>query len=330
MPSGQNHKMKLTALERILREETDAEHGITMTEIQKRLWEDYEITAGRKSLYNDISYINDYLDLEVTGQKKGADFTYRIIRKTFSLAELKLLADSVASSRFISASKSKELIKKLSSLASKYEARQLSRQLYVSGRVKTMNESIYSVVDDIHRAITEDKQIQFDYMQWTPQKKLEKKKSYVASPWGLVRDRENYYLVAYDNLQNKIKHFRVDKIKNVIRTEIKRKGREDYRIEISDIPICHFGMYGGEIRTVRLKFKEEKLNPIIDRLGKDIEITPSSENGWYNVSVDIVISGQFYGWVFGLGDGIIIEGPKSVREDYLKKMRDCLEAYSEK
>ena len=198
MPKGSNQKLKLYYLAKIMTEKTDDEHMITMPEIQQELLK-YNVTADRKSLYTDLEQLS-VLGIEVIGEKDRNHFYYHVGSKQFEIAELKLLVDAIQSSKFITEKKSNELIKKLTGFASEYEAMQLKRQVVVQGRVKTMNESIYYFVDDIHRAIAENKQICFEYMTWNVEKKMEKHRDepYTVSPWAMTWDDENYYLIAYD------------------------------------------------------------------------------------------------------------------------------------
>ena len=193
MPSGRNQKLKLCYLSRIMLSKTDDDHHLTMPQVQELL-EQYDVTADRKALYRDMEALSA-LGIDVIGQKvKGGGFEYFVGKKTFDLAELKLLVDAIQSSKFITEKKSRDLIEKLGSLASEYEAEQLKRQVTVRGRVKTMNESIYYIVDDIHHAIAQNKKIRFEYMQWNIKKKMEKKRNekYEVSPWALSWDDENY------------------------------------------------------------------------------------------------------------------------------------------
>ena len=213
MPKSSNQKLKLIYLMKILLERTDETHSITMPEIIEALAA-YDISAERKSLYNDIENLRVY-GLDVIGTQEDRTYSYHIGNRQFELAELKLLVDSVQSAKFITAKKSNELIKKIEGLASKYEASQLHRQVFVTGRVKTMNESIYYNVDRIHTAIAENSRITFQYFQWNVDKKMELRHDgalYEVSPWSLSWDDENYYLIAYDGNEGIIKHFRVDKM----------------------------------------------------------------------------------------------------------------------
>ena len=278
MPKGKNQKLKLYYLSRIMLEKTDDEHMIKMPEIQKEL-EKYDVTADRKTLYDDIEALK-VLGIEVIGEKVGRDFYYHVAGKQFEIAELKLLVDAIQSSKFITEKKSNELIKKLTGFCSDYEAAQLKRQVVVQGRVKTMNESIYYFVDDVHRAIAENKQIRFEYMKWTPDKKMEKRREepYTVSPWALTWDDENYYLIAYDEEADCIKHFRVDKMKSIEILKQRRVGRDKFReFNIAQYAKMSFGMFGGEKTTVKLAFDNDLVGVFLDRFGRDITIMPSKK-----------------------------------------------------
>ena len=205
MPKGTNQKFKLYRLAQIMLNKTDDDHYITMPEIMTELGR-YEITADRKSIYNDLRDLEN-LGIEVQGEPVGNRYHYHVVSRAFELPELKLLVDAIQSSKFITEKKTNELIKKLEQFVSKYDAMKLRRQVYVSNRIKTMNESIYYTVDAIHNAISEDKKIRFQYFQWNVKMEMELRHGgayYHISPWGLSWDDENYYLVGYDSDAGKI------------------------------------------------------------------------------------------------------------------------------
>ncbi len=321
MPKGKNQKLKLYYLSRIMLEKTDDEHMIKMPEIQKEL-KKYDVTADRKTLYDDIEALK-VLGIEVIGEKVGRDFYYHVANKQFEIAELKLLVGAIQSSKFITEKKSNELIRKLTSFASKYEAEQLKRQVVVHGRVKTMNESIYYFVDDVHRAIAENKQIRFEYMKWNLEKKMEKRREepYTVSPWALTWDDENYYLIAYDEEADCIKHFRVDKMKSIEILKDRRIGRDKFReFNIAQYAKMSFGMFGGEQTTVKLAFQNDLVGVFLDRFGRDIPIKPSKKKGWSETRVDVALSDQFFGWVFALGENVKILRPTGAVKQFQKEL----------
>ena len=183
----------------ILLRYSDEEHPVPQAEISERL-NAYGIQADRKSIYDDIKALNEFgLGIENRRSKPSG---FYVAERNFELPELKLLVDAVQSSKFITAKKSNELIRKLENLTSVYEAKNLQRQVYVGNRIKTMNESIYYNVDEIHQAISQNRMIRFHYYEWTPEKKMHLRRNgkiYEISPWGLSWDDENYYMVGYDN-----------------------------------------------------------------------------------------------------------------------------------
>lgn len=224
-----NQKLKLLYLAKILLNNTDANHDITLDEILNKLHA-YDVTAARKSLYDDIAQLNDF-GIKTQKTQYGRTVHYKVIGREFELAELKLLVDSVAAAKFITEEKSNELIKKLESLTSRQEAATLQRQVYVAGRVKTMNSDIMKNVDAIHNAIANNSSLSFQYCRWNTKKELEVKHNgarYHVSPWGLLWNDGNYYLIGYDHdTQVKdIRHYRVDKMKNILIENKVREGRE--------------------------------------------------------------------------------------------------------
>ena len=327
MPKGSHQKLKLYYLSKIMLEKTDEEHMITMPEIQKAL-EAYDVTADRKSLYDDLEQLK-VLGVEVKGEKIGRNFYYHVSNKKFEIAELKLLVDAIQSSKFITEKKSKELINKLTSFASKYEESQLNRQVVVQGRVKTMNESIYYYVDDVHRAIAENKQIRFEYMKWNIEKKMEKHREepYVVSPWALTWDDENYYLIAYDHDAGHIKHFRVDKMKSIHVLDDKREGLDEFKeFNLARYSKMSFGMFGGEPTRVKIAFEDDMVGIFIDRFGKDINVHPSKK-GWSEIDVEVALSDIFLGWIFALGPKVQILEPKDVVKKFKEEIIERSKQY---
>ena len=329
MPKGTNQKLKLYYLSRILIERTDDEHHITMPEIQRAL-EEYDVTADRKSLYDDMEALR-VLGIDVIGEKSGRSYVYYVGKKQFEIAELKLLVDAIQSSKFITEKKSNELIKKLTGLASNYEASQLKRQVVVQGRIKTMNESIYYIVDDIHNAITNNRKIRFEYLKWNIEKKMVPRKDsiYEVSPWALTWDDENYYLIGYDAEDDMIKHYRVDKMRKIELTDEKREGKEHFRkFDMAAYARMNFGMFGGEEVRVRLQFEDDMVGVLLDRFGKDIFISPvKKKKGWSETSVDVAFSDQFLGWIFSLGTKVKIVGPEEVVERFAGEIREMSDLY---
>ena len=325
MARSSNQKAKLLYLAKIFSEQTDETHGLTMPELISRL-NDFGISADRKTIYTDLEELRHF-GMDILAQQEGGIWRYCLVSREFELAELKLLVDSVQSSRFITEKKSRSLIKKLESLVSVYDARQLQRQVLIAGRVKTMNESIYYNVDKLHTALSQGRQIRFKYFQWNVDKQEALRRGgawYCVSPWHLRWDDENYYLIAYDAAFGQLRHYRVDKMKNIVITDEPREGEEvlknfDPTIYTNRL----FGMYGGEIARVTLEGENAKVGLVIDRFGKNVPILRQDAEH-FAAHVEVAVSPQFLGWIASLGGALRITAPESV----VQSMRELVKTLS--
>ena len=321
-------KAKILYLMKILTENTDEDHAITMDEIISKLAE-YGIEAERKSLYDDIKLLTDY-GLDIKMEKADRTCYYHVVSRQFELAELKLLVDSVQSARFISGKKSNELIKKIEMLASRHEASQLQHQVFVTERVKSQNETILYNIDAIHRAIETNSIIRFRYFKWNTKKKAELRHNgaeYEVSPWAMTLVEENYYLVSYDAKADRIKYFRLDKMKGITLAGRPREGRKKFvSFDVADYAKKRFRMYDGEEVTVRLRCRNEFADVIFDRFGTDVMIH-EGDDGYFEVNVNVALSRHFYAWIMAMNDNVVIAGPAEVLKDAKDFIKELAKTY---
>ena len=323
MPRGSNQKFKFTYLMKVMAEKTDDEHSLTMPQILEEL-EKYEVSAERKSIYEDFKDMSK-LGIDVIKEQRGRETFYHIAGREFELAEVKLLIDAVQSAKFITQKKSKSLISKVKNFVSEHQAKQLQRQIVINDHVKTMNESVYYNVDDIHTAINQNRKIKFKYYKWDIDKKLVERHGgsyFFVSPWALLWDDENYYMIAFDDWDNKIKHYRVDKMMYIEVGNDERAGKEEFKnFDMAKYSKATFGMYHGEKTKVCIKFANHMCGVFIDRFGKDTLFRKIDENN-SELIVDINVSPQFFGWIFSLGNDVEIVSPIEVvneLREYTKK-----------
>ena len=325
--ASQNQKIKILYLMKILMERTDEKHIMNAQELCDAL-KVYGVSAERKSIYNDIQALQDF-GLDVI-QQKGSNSGYYIASREFELPELKLLVDAVQSSKFITTKKSEELIQKLEGLSSKHHARFLQRQVFIYNRAKTDNETIYYNVDKIHEALLQNVQITFQYAEWTVQKELRLKKEgalYKVSPWALTWDDENYYLIAYDENADCIKHYRVDKMQKICVLDDCRIGKEKFMdFDLVAFAKKTFGMYGGQDEVVTLVCHNRMIGVMLDRFGQDVPLVPIDEDHFY-VKPLVAVSPQFYGWLTGLGNMVRVDGPDHVKAEYKAYLEEILGSY---
>ncbi len=314
MAKSPNQKLKLLVLLRFLQRQSDEAHPVTMAEMIREL-EHWDIAAERKSLYDDLEALRSFgADvISVRGRRPG----YYLGARDFELAELKLLVDSIQSSKFITQRKTLSLIRKLEGLCSVHDAQLLERQVFVRGRVKSMNESVYYNVDAISDAISRDRQLRFRYFEFTVARERRYRREgsfYRLSPYAMIWDDENYYLLAWDDEERRFKHFRVDKMTQITALDLPREGGEAFReLDMSAYSRQVFGMFAGEPTPVRMRFASHLAGAVIDRFGKDVMLIPEGEDR-FTVTAEVAVSPQFFAWIFGFGAEAEILSPAAVRD----------------
>ncbi len=332
MARSENQKLKLFYLRELLLKKTDAGHSITVPELIEAL-NAAGIKAERKSVYTDIALLED-TGLKIGSKKTKTAYYYFVKQRDFELAELKLLVDAIQSSKFITEKKSDELIKKLENLCSEYEASGLSRQVYVHGRIKTMNESIYEGIDSIHTAISSNKKVSFHYWNWNIRKEMELKKNgdfYCISPWALCWSSENYYLIGFDSEAGIIKHYRVDKMTDLSVTEERRDGAEFFKeFNLADYARKNISMYEGDEKKVTVDIDNRVIGVFIDKFGKEEVTVMPQKDGRSLVRFEVNLNPQFLGWVFSLGESAKIIGPESAVRKSKEMISDLMTQYFDK
>ena len=329
MAKSEKQKLKLLYLMDKFIKDTDEQTGITVNDIIDYL-DSNGIKAERKTIYDDIEALTLY-GLDIVKEKANRNTYYKLVSRNFEIAELKLLVDAVQSSKFITTKKTNELLKKIEGLASHNDAIKLQRQVYVVNRVKNINEKVYLAIDNIHRAINEDKQITFIYSSWNVKKELVPRRNgelYNVSPWTLIWDDERYYLVAYDEKDKKIKHYRVDKMSKVEVLEEKRNGKVLFEnFDVAKYSSKTFGMYGGREENVKIQFENNMIGVVLDRFGSDVMIHPVSDGEHFNVNLSVEVSNQFFGWILGLGNAVRIIEPKAVVDEMKNYLVEIQQMY---
>ena len=329
MPRSQNQKLKLLYLMKILLTRSDEAHPVSTSELIAALAA-AGIRAERKAIYDDIEALRLF-GLDIVGVKGKAP-GYFLASRDFELAELKLLVDAVQSSKFITRKKSSELIHKLEGLASAHEARQLQRQVYVAQRVKSMNESVYYNVDRIHNGIGAGREISFRYFDYTVEKTRAYRRGgarYIASPWALTWNDENYYMIAFDAQAGIIKHYRVDKMEDIRVLTSARRGQEVFeRFDMALYARRVFGMYGGEVHTVRIRFANRFAGAALDRFGSDVALVPEGD-AHFTVTAEVAVSPQFFAWLFGFGGEACILSPQPVIDRMKEHLAQAAQLYED-
>ncbi len=325
MPKSDNQKLKIFYILDYLQRNSHQDHPVRAMELVEMLQRQHQISCDRKTVYSDIAALQDLgVDIVSSPGKNGG---YYIASRNFELPELKLLIDAVQSSRFLTEKKSRELIEKLCNQCSVYDARLMRRDVLVSGRVKSMNETIYYNVDAIQEAIAQNRQIVFRYFDWgVDGKRHYREKDYVASPYGLCQDNENCYLLAH-SLRHGITSYRVDRMADIRSTgdprtpcpELTGKALVEHANRL-------FQMYSGDAATVKLRFHKNMVNAVVDRFGRDVMLIPDGEEHFV-FTVNVVVSPMFLSWLAGFGSMAKILHPQSVVKQFQDMCREALAQY---
>ena len=325
MAKSDNQKAKILYIMDYLQRNSSEDHPVKASELIQMLDKQHRISCDRKTVYSDIATLQDYgMDIVSLPGKNGG---YFVASRNFDLPELKLLIDAVQSSRFLTEEKSRELIKKLCQQCNEQDARLLTRTVLVSGRVRTMNDSIYNNVDYIQEAISLNRQINFRYFDWDfGGKRRYREKEYLASPYGLCQDNENCYLLAYSQ-RHGITSYRVDRMSHI-------RVAEETRIPCPELTgkAFHehanqlFQMYSGDKVKVKMRFHNSLINVVVDRFGKDTMLIPDGDSHFiFNAS--IVVSPMFLSWIIGFGNRAQILHPQDVKDRCVALCREVMAQY---
>ena len=325
MPKSDNQKLKIFYILDYLQENSHQDHPVRASELISMLDSRHNIQCDRKTVYSDILALQDYgVDIESVPGRNGG---YYIASRNFELPELKLLIDAVLSSRFLTEKKSRELIEKLCSQCSVYDARLMRRDVLVSGRVKSMNETIYYNVDAIQDAIAENRQISFRYFDYALDgSRRYRDRDYQASPYGLCQDNENCYLLALSP-RHGVTSYRVDRMSDIVVLEEKREPCPELS---GKALVTHanrlFQMYSGEETTVKLRFHRSLVNVVFDRFGTDIMLIPEGDEHFV-FTVNVAVSPMFLSWIIGFGTKAKVLHPQSVIDQCRALCREAVEQY---
>ena len=326
MPKSDNQKLKIFYIRDYLEKYSHEDRLVRASELIEMLDRQHNISCDRKTIYSDIAALQDYgVDIISVPGKNGG---YYIGSRNFEVTELKLLIDAVHSSRYLTEKKCRELIEKLCNQCSIHDASLVRRDVQVSGRVRTMNETIYYNVDAIQEAIAAGKQIKFRYFDYDISGKRQfRDKSYVASPYGLCQDNDFCYLLAWSE-RHGITSYRVDRMIGIEALaepripcpELTGKAFTEHANQL-------FQMFEGTLTNVKLQFHKELTNVVIDRFGHDTMLIPEGDGEHFNFTVPVAVSPMFLSWVIGFGSKAKILYPPSAVEACKKLCQDAAAQY---
>lgn len=343
MARAEKQKVKTLFVAKYFLENSDENHPITAGDIVDYLREDCGIEVERRAIYRDIAALRDVYKMDIDGVRGGK---YKLLSRQFEFEDLRLLAECVHAAKFISASKAKELVKTISSFCSIYQAEELQKEVFLCDRVKTTQDKVLHNVGIIHTAMATKQdgkphtpqKITFKYLKYTLQNgvtQVERRKgaTYKVSPYKLLINEGNYYLLGYGSVGNRktpqIATYRIDRMKEVKLVNEPREGAEEFsKIDMESYTRRVFSMFGGERKRVSIRFRNDLLDTAIERFGtgKDTFYRPDDKE-YFVVTADVEVSDQFFAWVCGFRKRAAIINPPDVVESMKKFLEDIETRY---
>lgn len=315
--SGQG--VKLLYIRDYLYAHATKEHPKNATHIKKFL-ATKQIEAHEKTIYNDILRLQT--DFNVPIEYDAKHWGYYITTPIFEPYELRLMVDSIQSSKFITQKEANTITQKISGLADIYTKESLNRVAYVADRVRSKNDRVVKDADRIHSAIAQNRKIGFRYFHYTPNKDNPRKFSksgdmYIVSPYALLWDNGNYYLYAYTD-KGKFRTFRIDRMEAISHPLMaEREGEKEFNAsQITSREYKVFQMYHGDQMKVRVRFSNHLADAVIDQFGKSVLLIPDGEKHFV-ATLPVEISPPFWAWISTFGKGAKVLHP----EEAVNKMR---------
>lgn len=318
-------KLRPIYLMDILKERTDEDHYLTTSQLCAILKNEYGIETHRTTIKSDIEMLQQAgIGIQAV---RSTQNQYNFIDRDFDIAELKLLIDAVQSAKFITKTKSNQLVTKLTSLAGVNKARELKRNLVVDGKNKLENEQILLIVDAVNEAINLRRKIRFQKVEYNVKKERvlhHSGETYSFSPYSLVWDGDLYYVVGYSDKYQSIGSHRVDRIYQ--RPEILNEAAVPAPLgfDVNKYINTTFRMYNAPRKEVELVCDNGVMDAIIDRFGPNVE-TYACDQQNFRVIAEVAVGTVFFNWVFGFGGRVRIKAPEDVKEKYKVQVQKAAE-----
>ena len=355
-----NQKVKPYVVLQYLLKNSDENNVVTAYDIIAFL-EKCGISAERRSIYRDIEEINkvslmletkdctideaeemllddedNELKLVVYDKaKKG----FYVRQRHFDLNDIRLLAESIYSAKFLTEGQAKRLVNVVCEFVSEKQAEKITHNAFLTDRIKTNNKSVLNNISIINEAMSKEidgekhtpEKISFKYLKYSIDdigKQVERGHGakYIVSPFQLLINDGNYYLLAYDDYSKDMRTYRVDRMKNVSFTGEPREGETAFKeIDLKTYTQRVFSMYGGEQKRVTLRFINPLLDTVVDRFGTAGVLYNKVDDRHFTVSAKVEISDQFFGWLLGFGKKVKVIAPDDITEQfkaYLDKIRE--------
>ena len=341
MPKNEITKLRILYVAKYLLEYSDENQPVSTEKgICDYLKNECDIVAERRAIYRDIALLRDVFGMDIDGMQGGR---FRLLSRDFDYDELRLLAECVCAAKFVSAPQARDLVETLGKFCSFYQREELEKEVFMCDRVKTTEKHIIKIIDRINYAMAKKRngkphtprKITFKYLKYTiddVHSQVERKKgnTYKVSPFKLLINDGNYYLLAFDSEKNDFRTYRVDRMKDVREIAEPREGEEVFaKIDLTTYTRRVFSMFNGTREHVVIRFINPLLDTVIERFGTESDVFyMAKDKNHFIVAADVEISDQFFGWLCGFGKKAKIENPPHVVEqmkEYISKIQSVYE-----
>ncbi len=324
MARGTKQKLKLLYLLRIMMEQTDETHGLTIDEALSELGR-FGVTAQRKSIYRDFEALTEY-GFKIKKLRKVHAVSYYLTSRKFDTHEVQFLVEAIRGCRFLSDENAHRLIEKFEGEIGAFAMDLLDRQVKVVNRVKEGGETVLETLGRVHAAIESDRKVLFKYYAWSPDGKLTARydgKTVTVSPWTVLLSNENYYLLAFSEEDAVLKTYRIDKMEVVDTAPGPRIGAEAYaQIDPEEYLNRAVNMFHGVEETVTLVCDNEISNVVFDLWPEAKQKTRRVDEDHFRVKFNIYVSNQFFAQLCGLGGHVRIKSPNDIRKQYIAFLKE--------
>lgn len=329
--ANESRNKRLLCLKKIFEEETDSEHGLSMPDILRHL-RAYGVEADRRTIYEDIRVLQDLEKMDI--EHGAGERIYKLKSRTFSVAELKLIVDSMASSKVLAPETTKALTDKLAQLCSKHEREYLKKKVFLDGRIKSENKKVPLYIQTLNEGIIKQRWVAFRYFRYD----LNKKKSYYfggkhrrVRPSALLIINDIYYLLAYDKRDHR-KLFRVDRMSHVDLHSEGFHSLPEVLPQLSRLAFASNNPYTThpvKAVAVTLRFRNHCVDEVLDKFGFAAKLLPDGAY-YFTTTVTVEPTPEFLGWVFSLGHAVEVIGPDTVRAQIRSRARSQEHLYRDK
>lgn len=320
-----------------LRRKSDENHWVSQKEIMDYLYSEFDIMPDRKTIKRDIAMLRDEMGMDIEERPHSG---YRLLSREFELDDLKILAECVYAAKFISEERSKELVDLLCEFCSENQAKKLKREVYLVDRVKTTQSKTLYTINTIREAMQTQapsfrgSKIGFLYITHsvTDVHKIEDKhngKIYKVSPYKLVINDGNYYLIGFEDDSQEVRTYRIDRMRDVKILDEPRVDSSKYNgLSMKSYIRRTFSMFGGERTKVEMRFENSLLDTVIDKFGVGFGAEYRQDgDGHFIVTADVDVSDQFFGWLCGFGPKVRMLSPSQTVKQYIQHLKGIYGSY---